>query len=163
MGNALEKLVQLHSDCTALWEAVRAANTEARDIMAAVGHRMENNRKTSAVRVATLAAQVADESRSSTLRRLAAQELEALQNATDSANTAEIAAFDEQILAGKQAIADLYDLKQEFRETLNAANDEIRELRAFVLGKIDLDLAKNWLDGDAEKFKRLCRERVADE
>ena len=144
--NAFEKLQQIHTDYAVCIGAFNAAQDECKEIIKSVRDRLTAERERDAARMVELERQAADSSRSATVRRLAAEELEQLRDRTYSATEAEKSAFAEQTKIAEQAVSDAAAIRTTARTSVDAANAEIERARAAILGDANIDLRPRWLD-----------------
>ena len=152
---AFERLSQLRNDYVAAWNAVNAARQTAKDITAAARERLEAEKAQTAARIAELEEVASDLERTATVRRMAEADLLELRERTFSPNTAETAAFMNELATAQQAYEDLRQLKDEVKSALAAAEKELAEIRGAVLGDQNLVLIPRWLDGERAAFEKL--------
>ena len=137
--------------------AYSSAEQAAESIRAAVGERIEDDKKRTAGRVSELGTMIADTSRPASARRVWEQELSRLQGRTFSATPEETAAFDAELSAAWEAVEDMRRLQGEIRAAIGGISEAIRELKGKTLGNPATGLWKNRLDGVRKNFEPLCR------
>lgn len=155
---AFNHLLQLGEDYQAAKLALSSAQRAAEAIRAAVAERIEADRAQTAERVAELERMVQDGSRPASARRVWEQELSRLQGRMFNATPDEVAAFDTEMSAAREAVEDLNRLQREIREAIQTVNGAIAELRAQTLGDPSTGLWGNRLDSLRKGFAPLCRE-----
>ena len=158
MRQEMEKFLQLCEDYAATKAAFTAAEQGAKAISEAVAERIQADRAQTAERVAELERLVQDGSRPASARRIWQAELDQLKTRTFCATPDEWKAFDAEMLAAQEAVADFARLQREIREAISSVEAEIKKMRAQTLGDPATGLWENRLEGVRKSFKPLCRE-----
>ena len=157
--SVFERVQQLHADYTTCKQAFHIAKSEAEAVRSATAGRLQVARNQAAARIVELQSVMEDICRSTTIRALAADELETLRETVYTPTEAEETAFESAVQTAQQAISDAREAKREMRDALTALSADIQAIRAEVLGDSDLDLMPRWIDGEERNFDRLreCR------
>lgn len=152
-----EQLTQAASDYDILWGAFRANLQAAADVTSATAARLADERTRADERTATLIYQSRDPARPEIVRKLAAQELDRLQERTFSPSADEAAAFSEALKNAQAALRDVVKVHAQLRDLFSAAHRELDTLRAGSLGNLslDVDLAERHLEGERKSFDCL--------
>lgn len=148
-----ERVNQLAKDAETCWNEANAAYKGSHEIISAVRERIEREKTSDAKRIEELQRQASDPTRSETLKRVAAMELETLQAKTYKINDAELAVATKEISRGRQALKDLRKIPM--RDTIKEAENALKELRANTLGKHDTSRIDNILDKDEEYLRKM--------
>lgn len=138
--------------------AFLTAERAAESIRDAVAERIKAEQKQAAERGAELEHMVKDGNRPASARRVWEQELDRLSCRTFSATPDEVAEFDAEMSAAREAVDDMCRLQGEIRTAISDINEAIKELRAQTLGDPVTGLWENHLDGVRKGFSPLCRE-----
>lgn len=154
-----ERLEQLSEDYEICFLAIRAAQTEGRDLLAAIQARIASERDRDQARADELKAQLSDKSRSETVRRIAAQELERLQRTEYHETAEERAAFEECTKELDKALLDAEKTKRELADALRAAKAAIETIREKSSEGKDLDIARVCAQ-DVKKGLGLIRQEL---
>lgn len=137
-----ERLEQISIDYEVCFLAIRAAQTEGRELIAAIQDRIAGERERDQARAEELMAQFSDKSRSETVRKIAAQELERLQRATYHETVEERAALEECTRELDKSLSDAGKTRDELAAALRAAKAAIETIRAKSYEGKDLDIAR---------------------
>lgn len=158
MRQKMEKFLNLCEDYQTTKSAFTSAEQGAKVIVDAVAERIQADRAQTAERVAELERLIGDGSRPASARKVWELELAQLKARTFSATPDERKAFDAEMLAAQEAVADFGRLQREIREAISGVETEIKKMRAQTLGDPATGLRGNWLEGDRKSFAALCRE-----
>ena len=145
----LEEVVNEFNMCWA--EATRAEQT-AREIIAAVQARIENDKNTTAKRVAYLQSKIKDMGNSETVRRVASMELKAIESKSYGITAEEREAIETEINKGRAAMADARKIK--VREVLQEAEEEIKVARKECLGR-DFVLLERGIESQENELLKM--------
>lgn len=157
MRQEMEKFLNLCEDYQTTKSAFTAAEQGAKVIVDTVAERIQADRAQTVARMAELEHLIKDGSRPASARRVWELELSQLQARTFGATPDEVAAFDAEMSAAGEAVADLGRLQREIREAISGVETEIKKLRAQTLEDPFSGLRGNWLEGDRKAFAALCQ------
>lgn len=152
-----EKLIQTHKDFVITQAAYDTARHETEDMISATSERLQMERDLATSRVTELEQTANDPDRSDTVRRVAAAELAKIREQRIAATPEERVAVAELIEQQQAAIQDLQVIEKATREAIRAAKDRVEEIRSAVLG-FDIKLRGSWIEGQQERFAKLCEE-----
>lgn len=157
MSTIFEQLTQAVEDHDTLWMAFRSSAQAAADITAATAARLADERAQVDARTATLTTQSRDPARPAVVRKLAAQEIDRLQERTFEPSVDETAAFAAAMQDAEAALRDFTATEIRLRDLFEQASGELKTMRAGTLGSgpKDPELARRHLDGEQKAFDRL--------
>lgn len=150
-----EHLEQMAADFAATLAAFDTARKETDDIIRATDERLKLDRELTADRVAELTKTANDATRSVTVRRVAAAELEKIGAQEIGTTAEEEAAFAELMEQQEAALRDMRTIRQNVRAAIEAATRRLREIRAEILGNSRPGLAPRWIEGQRAAFEKL--------
>jgi hypothetical protein len=150
-----ENLDALTEEYNMCWNEAKKADQEAKEILAAVKARIENEKKTASDRITSLKNQITDSGKSETVRRVAALELSGLEGKKYTITEEERAEVRQAIDRGRAALSDAR--KVSITEALKEAEAEIKAARAETIGCTSKDfvLCGRWLDERDNELSRL--------
>lgn len=128
-----KKLEEVVNEFNMCWDEATRAEQTAREIIAAVQARIENDKNTTAERVAYLQSKIKDMRNSETVRRVANMELKAIESKSYGITAEEREAIETEINKGRAAMVDARKIK--VREALQEAEEEIKVARKECLGR----------------------------
>lgn len=127
------KLAEVVNEFNMCWDEATRAERTAKEIIAAVKERIENDKSTTAERMAYLQSKIKDTGNSETIRRVASMELKAIEAKHYGITAEEREAIEAEINRGRAAIADARKIK--VREALQDAEEELKAARKECLGR----------------------------
>lgn len=148
-------VLTLEGDFVSTARAVQAAHREQQAIISAIRERISAEQQRAESRAAELRTTISDNSRSETVRQLAASELRELETAVYAPTLDEKAAFEAVTEGAEQALRDLNSTKKALHDALAAARAELEQIKAETTGKVEIDLMQRYLDSARNEFLRL--------
>lgn len=148
-----KKLDQLANDYKAVCICLRTAEDEAREILAAVGARIDSEKAYNSKRVKELEATVKDGARSATIQRMAQLELEQLRAAAPTITQQERQAYEAKCTEACQALADLRKTKAQLLAVHEQAKRQLEEMRPCSIYPVDLQTFESQVGGMTEAFE----------
>ena len=149
------RLKQLADDYAATMAAFDSARHDTDDLISATAARLQMERALTSSRIAELRKTAADTSRSETVRRVAAVELEKLKGQTIAATPEECAAVTELIEQQKAAVRDIKAIRQAAKPAADEAVKQVQALRESIMGSEIETLAPRWIEGQQKAFDKL--------
>lgn len=137
--------------------AFAAAQRELDAITAAVAQRQTNERKQHEAKRADLQGKVNNSRYPLSVRRLAAQELDCLEEYQPTITSNERQAFQEEAAAARLALSDLIQTSSAIRTTLSEAKQELEQVRDTTVRTMDVTALENSIRGSVERFRALGR------
>ena len=146
-----KKLEEVVNEFNMCWDEATRAEQTAREIIAEVQARIENDKKIAAERIGYLKSKIANMENSETVRRVASMELKAIEAKSYGITTEEREAIETEINKGRTAAADarkipVREVFQEAKEELEAAKNEC--VKEFVL-------YERWIESLENKLLRM--------
>lgn len=152
---AFKRLADLHEQYALILVAFNAAHRDQKDIIAAVGERIEAAKKADAARITALGRMEADAATSPTAARMAAVERKTLQEREHTPTPEERAAFAQATSDAGVAVAELGKIRCEFQTALDDFNKALAELKRSVIGDQNIELRPRWIEGQTRAFSAL--------
>lgn len=150
-----EKTARLCADYDTAKAALIAADQTTGEIVAAVRNRLQSERQQTAARIAELEGIQGDLSRSQTVRRMAAAELEQLKARAYEITAAEREAFETECAAAETALKDAREIREQLREAFAELSEEVKRLRKSTLGDERLDILAGIVKDRCKEFEDL--------
>lgn len=147
-----KKLEEVVNEFNMCWDEATRAEQTAREIIAAVQARIENDKNTTAERVAYLQSKIKDMGNSETVRRVASMELKAIETKSYGITAEERKAIETEINKGRVAMADAR--KIQVREALQEAEEEIKAARKECLGR-DFVLLERGIESQENELLKM--------
>lgn len=147
-----KKLEEVVNEFNMCWEEAIRAEQTAREIIAAVRERIENDKNTIEDRVSCLQNKIKDVGNSETVRRVASMELKAIEAKNYGITAEEREAIETEINRGRAAMADARKIKA--REALQEAEEEIKAARKECLGR-DFVLLERGIEGRENELLKM--------
>ena len=148
-------VLTLEGDFVSTARAVQAAHRDQQAIISVIRERISAEQQRAESRAAELRTTISDNSRSETVRQLAAGELRELESSTYGPTQSEREAFAEVSAKAEQALRDLATTRQALHDALAAARAELETIQSETTGKIELELMRRWIDGQKKEFESL--------
>ena len=152
-----KNLEETATDYRAVFLAIQTANREGNDITSSVAARITAERRQAETRATELGATIRDATRSETIRKMAALELERLNGQTYGPTDIEREAFDDAISELEQAAADAKTLQAKLTGLLKEARDELEEIRKTTIHNTgnNLEICAGWPTGLRRDFAAM--------
>jgi len=150
-----ERVEQLSEDYEICFLAFRAAEREGVDLLNAIRSRITAEQESDKARADELRKQSADSSRSETVRRVAAQELERLQTVEYHVTEIEWNALDEISQELSKSLSDAARIREELNDALNAARTALDGIKKKSYNKKDIPVAKQWAKNVFDQIESL--------
>lgn len=156
-----KQLDQLADDYRLTALSVKVAKGEAAEILDAITARIQQEQAHNEERRAELQTATEDKSRSQTVRKVAALELERLEGLTPTVTQEERALFAEKINEANAALSEL----RKYEKQLTAARSDLKrrideDFKLSALSKFDALLLSRHVEGVQERFERSFGKQV---
>lgn len=152
--DTFDKIRVLNEDHSAIWAQFEKCNQILKEIVKAVSERLESEKEQVAASICSATQRATDMSRSETIRRIAAAELENLEVRTFSPTAEEVAAFDEVMKEARTALSDARKTRGELIDAIRDAKSELENIWKKSGGE-SAKLAERWLDNSVKEFEKL--------
>ncbi len=151
------KLESAAIDNRTCYLAIRAAERETQEIIAAIDNRLTAEREQANSRTAELETQLADPERSETVRHMARLELDKLRGQSYAPTPEEKAAFEASVAELETALQDAIKVREDLTDLLREAKETLDKIRHERYEKMDLDIAKRAPDSLRESYQQMIR------
>lgn len=149
------KLATAAEDNKTCFLAIRAAESEAREILSAIENRLTSERRQDAARAAELEAQINDTTRPQTVRRMAENELSRLRGRNYGPTDEERELFGQSVAEVQTAINDAQRVRGELEELIRAAKGALEVIRVERYKDMDLQIVRNRADDLRRDFDKM--------
>lgn len=154
--NVFEKINSLKFDYDAIRSQIRTHRGNVSEMTSAIKDRISADRKISEERIAELKRQMQDPSKTETVRKIYAAEIEKLESASFTPTDSEIEMLDAELSAYEKAVQDFRKVDGQLRDAIRNAKEELESIRNEINKGVQPSDFSDQIKSERKGFERLC-------